>query len=126
MQGHDVDQRRPRILKKEPRVGLVEIEAASSCPNQDEVDDYEQEKSCVDFQAASQAAYNYRGPTLLAQRAAIGKHAGIAGHEHENFRSIAKSVVAKRQPLERVAGSVVNEDEPERKPAISIEPQVTL
>src|ERR1017187_5543558 len=34
-------------------------------------------------------------------------------------------MVEKRQPVERVIGDVIDEDEPQRQPAARIEPQVT-
>ena len=113
LQSRDVHQGCTRIFKKEPCVGLVETEAAAtSTPDQNEIGDHEQQKSGVDFDAAAQAPRHDRLPALFAQGTAIGEHAGVAGHEHKDFRGIAEAVVAKRQPCERVTGNMVNKDEP--------------
>ena len=112
LQSCDVDQGRTRIFEKEPCVGLVETEAAATgTPDQNEISDHEQQKSGVDFEAAAQAPRDECLPALLAQGAAIGEHAGVAGHEDKDFGGIAETVVAKRQPFERVTGNMVNKDE---------------
>ena len=126
LHGHDMNQRRARIFEKEPGVGFVQITAAAARdPDQHEIGDHEQHEGRVDFEAAPQAPRQDGPPALLAQRAAIGQHAGVAGYEHKDFGGVAEAVIAQRQPFERVAGDVVDEDEPERQPAADIEPQVT-
>ena len=116
-----------RILEKELRVGFIEIAAAAAGqPDQDEIGDHQQQERGVDFPASPQRARHDRRPALLAQRTAIGQHAGVAGHEHKHFGGVAEAVIAKRQPGERIIGDVIDEDEPQRQAAAGIQPQVTV
>ena len=126
LQDRGVDECRTGISEKERRVGFVEIVAAAAGhPDQNEIANQQKQESGVDFQASPQRARNDRRPALLPQRAAIGQHAGVAGHEHKHFGGVAEAVVARRQPGERIIGDVIDEDEPQRQPAARIQPQVT-
>jgi hypothetical protein len=97
-----------------------------SSRNQTEVDDQQEQERGIDFPASSQRARHRRRPTLLSQRPAIGEHAGVAGHEHKHFGGVAEAIVAKRQPGESVIGDMIDEDEPQRQPAVRIHPQVAM
>ena len=124
LQDYGVDDGRPGVFEKEPRIGFIEVAAAAAYPDQHDKGDQQQQERGVDFPAASQRAGHDRRPALFAQRAAIGQHAGITGHEHKYFGGVAEAVVAKRQPVQRVIGDMIDEDEPQRQPAAGVQPQV--
>jgi hypothetical protein len=58
------------------------------------------------------------------QRATIGDHAGVAGHEHEHLGRVAEAVIAQGQPVQNVVGDVIEKDEAQRQPAAGVEPEV--
>ena len=50
--------------------------------------------------------------TLVAERPAIGQHAGIARDKYEHLRGVGEAVVSKGKPRQRIVGNMVDEDEP--------------
>jgi hypothetical protein len=48
---------------------------------------------------------------------AIGGHAGVAGHEKENFSGVTEPLVAQCQPAQIIVGDVIEEDKPQCKAA---------
>ena len=62
--------------------------------------DQQKQERGIDFPASPQRARHCRWPALLSQCTAIGKHAGVAGHEYKHFRGVAESIVV-RHPYGR-------------------------
>jgi len=63
-------------------------------------------------------------PALARHHAGIGDHRGIARDEDEDFRGVAKTVIAHGQPAHDIGRDVVDEDEPQRQPAEQVEPDI--
>src|SRR3954468_13445392 len=95
LQHESMNESCARIPEENPRVGLVEISIVTTDnPNDCKIDDEQQQKGGIDLPATPDRARCYRRPTLLSQCAAISQHAGVAGHEHEDFAGVAEAVVA--------------------------------
>ena len=58
--------------------------------------------------------------------AAIDERRGIAGDEDEDFGGVGKTVIADREPGQKVRRQMVDEDQPQRQAAKQIEPQFAL
>ncbi len=64
--------------------------------------------------------------TGLEHRAAVNERRGIARDENEDLGGVAESVIADREPGQKVGRQVVDEDQPQRQPTKQIEPQFAL
>ena len=64
--------------------------------------------------------------TALAHGAAVDEGRGVAGNENEDLGGVAEAVIADGEPVDDVAGNVVEKDQPQRDAAEQIEPQVAL
>jgi len=95
LQKDDTGQGRSGIFEKEAGVGRVEVRAFADDPDERQIANHQKQESGVDFKTTTQASRQDCQPALFAQRAAIGQHAGIAGHEHEDFGGVAEAVIAK-------------------------------
>ena len=62
----------------------------------------------------------------LAHRAAIHERRRITGNENEDFGGVAESVVADREPGQKIGRQMINKDQPQGKPAEQVEPQFAL
>ncbi len=63
---------------------------------------------------------------VLAHRPAVDEGRRVTGDEDENFRSVAKSVVADRKPAHGVGRNMVEEDQPKRESAEQIKPEIAF
>ena len=89
-------------------------------------DDEQEDMRHVDLPGALEDAGAGHYKSALAHRPAVDEGGGITGNEDEQLGGVAESIIAQRQPIDDVAGDVVDEDQPEREPTEEIEPYVAL
>ena len=64
--------------------------------------------------------------TVLLHRATINESRGVAQDEHLNLGRVAEAVVADGNPAYGVGRNVIEENQPERKAAEQIEPEIAF
>ena len=119
-----------RLPQKVQRVHLFHIErileARGDIGNLGDIDREQEDMGDVDLPRPLQDARAGDDEAALQHGTAIDEGGRVAGYENEYFCRVAEAVVADREPAHDVVRDVVEKDQPERKPAKEIEPQVAF